>query len=402
MKRRALLKPALLAAASIFAFATASAPVLAQGEFTLNSRLRWESVDQDGFANEAQAVTLRTRFGYQSENFDGLTFLIEGENVLHLSDDFNDTINGLPGYPVVADPEETELNRLQLTAELSDTTTAIIGRQRIILGDARYVGNVGFRQNEQTFDAVVLRNTSVENLTVTYAYLDRVHRIFGDDHPAGELGMNTHTLWGALATDAGTFTGFAILADVEAISGLSNATYGINWKGSFGEEGGPSFGYMFEWAHQSDYADNLASFDLDMFRAEASVSQNGLGAAIGIESLEGNGSRGFITPLATLHKFQGWADVFLGTPADGIRDIYVRGSVNFSEPPFGEGMSAALVFHDYESENGSQDLGSEFDAVLTSRINEHLTAQLKAAFYTGESGGPGDRDKIWFAITYNR
>jgi hypothetical protein len=402
MKRSALLKPALLAAASIFAFATASAPVLAQGEFTLNSRLRWESVDQDGFANEAQAVTLRTRFGYQSENFDGLTFLIEGENVLHLADDFNDTINGLPGYPVVADPEETELNRLQLTAELSDTTTAIVGRQRIILGDARYVGNVGFRQNEQTFDAVVLRNTSVENLTVTYAYLDRVHRIFGDDHPAGELSMNTHTLWGALATDAGTFTGFALLADVDAISGWSTSTYGVNWKGSFGEEGGPSFGYMFEWAHQSDYADNTANFDLNMFRAEASVSQNGLGAAIGIESLEGNGSRGFITPLATLHKFQGWADVFLGTPANGIRDVYVRGSVNISEPPFGTGMNAALVFHDYESETGSQDLGSEFDAVLTSRINEHFSAQLKAAFYNGASGGPGDRDKIWFAITYNR
>ena len=38
------------------------------------------------------------------------------------------------------------------------------------------------------------------------------------------------------------------------------------------------------------------------------------------ESLEGNGARGFSTPLATLHAFQGWADVFLNTPADGVDD----------------------------------------------------------------------------------
>ena len=42
----------------------------------------------------------------------------------------------------------------------------------------------------------------------------------------------------------------------------------------------------------------------------------------GIEYLEGNGTIGFSTPLATLHKFQGFADVFLTTPASGITDAY--------------------------------------------------------------------------------
>ena len=32
----------------------------------------------------------------------------------------------------------------------------------------------------------------------------------------------------------------------------------------------------------------------------------------------------FQTPLATLHKFQGWADKFLTTPPNGIREGAVR------------------------------------------------------------------------------
>jgi len=401
MERKALLKKAMMAATSTLVLATVAAPALAEGDFILNSRLRVETVDQDGFANDAEAITLRTRFGYQTGESEGFSFLIEGENVLHLVDDFNSTTNGNAGFPVVADPEETELNRLQLTYTGFDDTTLVAGRQRIILGDARYVGNVGFRQNEQTFDAFVASNTGIENVTLTYAYLDRVHRIFGDDHPAGELDLDAHAFVGAYAGEYGTLTGFAILADVVDASALSNTTYGLSFKGSVAEEGGPTFGYMFEWAHQSDYADNASSFDLDMFRGEASLSQNGISGAIGFESLEGNGSRGFITPLATLHKFQGWADVFLGTPADGIQDVYVRGGFSFPDAPFGEAMNASIVYHDFQTENGGDDLGSEIDLVLNNRISEHVSLQFKAAFYEGPDSGPADRNKIWFAATYN-
>ena len=401
MKRKTLLKSVFLGAGSAIALTSVTAPALADGDFIFNSRLRYETVEQDGFANDAEGVTLRTRFGYQSEEFDGLSFLIEGENVLHLVDDFNSTVNGNTGFPVIADPEETELNRLQVTAKFSEDTLAVVGRQRIIIGDARYVGNVGFRQNEQTFDAAVLVHNGIEDVSLTYAYVDRVHRIFGDDHPAGELDLNAHVINAAFSTEAGTLTGFAVLGDVQDLDAISSATYGVNWRGSFGEEGGPQFNYMLEYAHQTDYADNPASFDLSMFRAEASVAHEGLNAAIGIESLDGDGTRGFSTPLATLHKFQGWADAFLATPANGIRDVYVRGGFAFPEAPFGQAMNASLTWHDFEAENGGGDLGSEIDAVLNARLNEHVSLQLKAAFFNGGSAGPADRDKIWFAVTYN-
>ena len=395
-------RAALLGSAGLIAGLCAAVPAHAEGQFLVNARLRTELVDQDGLANDATAITLRTRLGYQSGDMSGFTFLIEGENVLHLVDDFNDTINGLPGYPVVADPEATEINRLQLAYTGFESTSLTLGRQRIILGDARYVGNVGFRQNEQTFDAFLATTTAIENVSLTYAYLDRAHRIFGDDHPVGELDLDTHALTAAVTAPVGTVTAFAILNDVQDAAALSSATYGVNWSGSIANEGQPTFGFKLEYAVQSDYGNAPTSFDLDMFRAEASLSQNGLSGAIGIESLEGNGVRGFATPLATLHGYQGWADVFLATPANGIRDIYGRAGYAFQNPPFGSAMRATLVYHDFETENGSLDLGSEFDAVLSTQLSEHVGIEFKAAMYEGGDSALADRTKLWFAITYSR
>ena len=402
MKRVSNVNGAVCAAVSTAALLAGAGPALADGDIILNMRLRAETVDLSGAPNEAEALTLRTRLGYESDVYNGFSFLVEGENVLHLVDDFNDTINGLPGYPVIADPEATELNRLQVSYSGFEDTNLILGRQRIILGDARYVGNVGFRQNEQTFDAFVASNGSLENTTFTYAYIDRAHRIFGDDHPAGELDMQTHALMASHEMQAGTLTGFAFLADVEDVAALSSATYGASWRGrhEFGE--GVSFGYFLEYAWQTDYADAPRDFDLSMIRAEASLSRNGLSGAIGIEQLEGDGVQGFSTPLATLHKFQGWADVFLATPGVGVRDAYLRGSYRFDEVPFGTGLSAAIVYHDFESETGSIDFGSELDFVITSTLTEHVSVQLKAASFDGEAGGPASRDKVWLALTFNR
>ncbi len=403
MKRACFTTPLLVAAASA-ALSPASALALTGDDvdWILNMRLRGESVDQQGVANEAEALTLRTRFGVQAGLGEGFKFLIEGENITHLVDDFNDTINGLAGYPVVADPESTELNRLQLSFDGGEGFATTIGRQRVIRGDARYIGNVGFRQNEQTFDAAAFNFVPADNVTVSYTYFDRVHRIFGDDHPAGEFDLDAHALWASYTAGPGTLSGFAILADVEDAAGLSSSTWGVNYTGQAGGDGAPVWRYMVEYAEQSDYADNPASFDLNMIRAELGMTINRFNARAGVEQLEGNGARGFSTPFATLHKFQGWADAFLVTPADGIRDIYLRGGYSFADAPFGESLSAALVLHDFEAENSGGDLGTEIDAVISSRLNANVALEFKAAFFNGGDAGPADRDKLWIGLTYNR
>ena len=124
----------------------------ADGDWILDTRLRYESVSQDGL-EDANAVTLRARLGYETPAWRGFRALAELEGVVQLTDDFNDTVNGHTAYAVVPDPEAFELNRLQIAWSGAEGRSVVLGRQRIVLGNARFIGNVGFRQNEQTFDA---------------------------------------------------------------------------------------------------------------------------------------------------------------------------------------------------------------------------------------------------------
>ncbi|MDP1738102.1 MAG: hypothetical protein Q8L23_11760, partial [Caulobacter sp.] len=129
--------------------AAIAAPGLAQagegqGDWIVDARLRYEFVDQDGFGQQAQALTLRARLGYETPAWEGFKALVEVEGVTALSDDYNSTTNGNLAYPVVLDPEAAELNRAQISWT-GGRTSLVVGRQRVVLGNARFVGNVGFR-----------------------------------------------------------------------------------------------------------------------------------------------------------------------------------------------------------------------------------------------------------------
>ena len=174
----------LLATAAACALLPAAARAEAPGHLILEARLRYEGVEQDGLAKDAQALTLRTRLGYETAAWRGFRALVEGENVTALTDDYNSTTNRRTAYPVVSDPEASELNRAQVSWT-GETAGAVVGRQRIILGNARFVGNVGFRQNEQTFDALRVDVQPTKDIALTYAYVDKVLRVFGPDSAQG-------------------------------------------------------------------------------------------------------------------------------------------------------------------------------------------------------------------------
>ena len=179
----------LAIAASLCAAAQAQPSVygdfLADAKPILDTRLRFESVEQDGVAQTAEAITLRGRLGFESGKIAGTALLAEGEFIRPIVEDYNSTINGNGVYPIVADPRSSELNRLQLTNTSLPLTSVTVGRQRIVLDDHRFVGNVGWRQNEQTFDAIRVVNKSVSHLTLDVTYLNQVNRVFGRDSAQG-------------------------------------------------------------------------------------------------------------------------------------------------------------------------------------------------------------------------
>ena len=380
--------------------------LLVDGKFTFDARARFEHVDQEPFTEKANAPTIRARVGFVTGKVANFQGLIEGEAIVHLSDDFNDSVNGQTQFPMVVDPTGMELNRLQVEYTGIPQTVVTLGRQRINLDNQRFVGAVGWRQNEQTFDALRVVNTSIEGLTLNYVFVNQVNRIYGNESSQGEFEGPTHFFNAAYdLPPIGKIVGYAYLLDLDlaAFKPQSTATFGLRVTGKKDVGGGYALGYEAEYAHQNDYADNPNNVSLDYWHADLSVVRSGLSVLVGVESLEGsgvNGVPGFSTPLATLHKFQGYADAFLTTPANGIVDVY--GKVGYEtkfDQPVGPitGVMAAAWYHGFEAERGSQSFGEEFNLEAVARLGEHFSIGSKYANYDGD-GGVFGREKIWLHV----
>lgn len=382
------------------AIAALAAPGLAhaaegQGDWIVDARLRYEFVDQAGFANEAEALTLRTRLGYETPAWNGFKALVEAENVTALSDRYNSTTNGQTTYPTVLDPETTELNRAQVSWT-GAKAAVVVGRQRIVLGNARFVGNVGFRQNEQTFDAAKVAFKINPSTTLTWIYIDRVQRILGDDSPQGEWDSDSHVIQLETKTPAGQLTAYGYLLDFETAPLQSSATWGARLTGSKPLAAGPSLTWEVEYARQGDYGSNPARFDLDYVALAAGLKKGSRYITVGLERLDGNGVRGFGTPLATLHAFQGWADVFLATPARGVKDVNLR--VGATVPVGTRKLKLAAAAHDFTDADGGLDYGSEIDASASLPLTPKLSFEMKAARFNGDTPAFADRTKVWITL----
>ncbi|MGD9965758.1 MAG: hypothetical protein AB7T59_04510 [Hyphomonadaceae bacterium] len=385
---------AMLAAPGAYAQTAANT-----GDIIVDARLRYEGVSQDGL-QDADALTFRTRLGYETAPWRGFRLLGEVEGVAQLRDDFNDTVNGRTLYATVADPEAFELNRLQVSWSGAAGRRAVLGRQRIILNNARFIGNVGFRQNEQTFDALRLEARPFQHAAFTYIYMDNVRRVFGDDSPQGEWDSDSHVLQGDVDLPWGKANIYGLWLDFRNDApAQSNQTYGVRWSNEWAlGEVRPRL--TLEAATQSEYGSNPANFDLGYQHAELSVRRDRWTAAVAGERLEGDGARGFATPLATLHAFQGWGDVFLATPADGVRDL--NASVSYSTRPWlaEQPVTFTVRAHDFADGDGDVEFGSEVDASVRFALSEHVSVEAKAAAFEGEDPRFADRTKFWFAVEY--
>lgn len=373
------------------------------GKPIIDVRYRYEWKDQAGFAENAYANTIRTRLGFETGEFLDLKMLVEFENVASIGDDhFNSTTNGRSQFPVIADPDATEINRAQLTYLGIKKTPITIGRQRFNMGNQRFVGAVDFRQNQQTFDAARISSSIVDGLTVDYVYISRVHRVFGDDHPQGEFKSESHVF--AASYDAGTlgkFSGYGLLLDFENAPALSSQTFGVRYENAMkiDEAAGLSIAVVGEYAVQRDHAGNPFDYSEDYIHGEGAITAKGATVKLGYERLGGDGAIGFATPLATLHKFQGFADVFLATPVNGIADVYGTVQYDWSKAPFGARVNLFATYHDFKAENGGADLGAEFDAGIAVKFRKRWAAELKGAVYDGVPQF-ASRSLIWASLSF--
>jgi hypothetical protein len=403
----------VLAMTSAVADADDFMTALEQTRPLVDIRLRYEEVEQTGIVDNAHAETLRARLGAETGKFLDTSLLAEGEAMLRLDRAYrpDNAVATYTRYPVVADPENYQLNRLSLTNTSLPQTAVTVGRQRIILDDQRFVGNTGWRQNEVTFDAVRVVNKSVTNLTFDLTFLDKVHRQFGVDSPQGTYKGDSYLANVAYQWPIGKLTAFAYLLDFDPIAGLSGAldprrsstsTYGGRFVGSW-PLAAVKVGYVATYAWQKQRGDNPLTFSNDYFLGELNLSWQGFKLAGGEEVMQGNGTIGFATPLATLHQFEGWADKFLTTPPNGIKDPY--GSLGWAGTHLLglDSVGATVIYHGFEAEHVNTSYGSEWDCALTGKWH-HYAALLQYANYTAAAATPvaigRNTSKFWAQLEY--
>ena len=402
--------PAAAAAAAPATFEAA----MTGGKVHLDFRYRFEMVDQDGFSDDAYASTLRTRLNYTTGDWHGLSAMLEAANVLAIGhyDLYNSTTNGATTRPVVADPTYTEFNQAWLQYKYGGFT-GIGGRQVINLDNQRFVGNVAWRQNDQTYDAVTVKLGAIPHTQLFYSYVGNVNRVTGPDNGAlpGNLRSNSSLM--NAKVDLGP-AGSLVIFDywlsfdddkhypAAVAENLSSNSYGVHYAGSYKFSDSTKVNWVGSVARQSDCGNSTLDYTADYYLVEAGLNQGNFGIRAGYEVLGGNdqpGTTGFQTPLATLHAFQGWADKFTTTPRAGVKDLYVGGSASFGN------LTLQLIWHDFNAESRvaaglpyGANYGSEWDASAGYKFGTRYEALLKFADYNANEFAT-DTTKTWLQFS---
>lgn len=376
---------------------------LVDGRWFADARLRHESVRDEGFTREAAATTFGVRLGYETGQFHDLHLLFEGEAVGDIGGErFDDTVNGRTAFPVVADPDAIELNQGYVHYQPRADLFVRAGRQRIVLDNHRFIGNVGFRQNEQTYDAVTAGFAGPWESDIGIGYIFNVNTFFGNESPIGDRRSKSIYAHADGTLFGGTLTAYTYLIDLADGAAVSSATIGGRYSGSyqFRFNRDLSVLYTAEYAEQWDYGGNPGDFLLSYWLVEPGFRLEAFTARLGLETLSGDGTNAVQTPLATAHAFNGITDIFVITPPDGLRDLYGKIALDFGAAGMLDDTVFKAAFHRFWAEEGGKTYGSEFSVTLTkafrdiSPLIDSFAIEVEYASYHADTFGR-DTDKLW-------
>jgi hypothetical protein len=388
---------------------------LTGGKVSGNFRLRYEDVDIDSQSiRNASALTLRSRLGYETAPLHGLSALLEFEDTRAVDGNYapEDTDSSLPAATpynraAIVDPEQTELNRAYLRYRGISKLDLALGRQRINLDNQRFIGNVGWRQNEQTFDAFTGVYQGIADWNFYYAYIQRVKGI-ASEKPLYNFDIDSsdnllNVAYSGFLLGKLTAYGYfldnqesdAVLRNVApnvndlnpALRYKSNDTYGARFDGNYAlpVTAPVKLLYTAEYASQKlvnpagvEYRTHYSLIDAGASYAtapgvwSARVAQEVLGSDDGLQ--------GFQAPYGTKHAFNGWVDMFLNTPTAGLKDRYVTLAGDLQ--PYG--VKVQLVYHEYSKDEGSDDFGNEWNAQVLKQFGPKYTVGMKYGSYSAD------------------
>jgi hypothetical protein len=462
-----------------------------QGNEDLWLRLRYEDVDEDvggaiAGTGSADQLSFRTQFGFTTARLYGFYLRTEleaalklSDNALNLDDDFTFPPQGPGPNPVAANrlaeghaiiPDNTfgELNEFYIgwrsgsgacpnSPGFCDGNTSLkLGRQTIIYDNHRWVGDIIWRNNHQSYDAIRIDNSSIKNLELSYSYVHEVNRTFGNESVFQEFELDEGHLINFSYTfpQFGKLTAYGYLLDFDDnkrtpfIEGTGlgpsfappniydSETFGARFVGR--HELGDSLDLLteFEWANQDPSDDagknaagvTVADFDdVDYYNIELGIRFGGTRVdnigflpvgeptyeiLVGRETLEGNGVNAVQTPLATIHAFNGWADVFVGapagtaTPVGGLVDTSVTFQVLGLLGDYIGKNKIVVAYHDYEADDdngGPDNYGKEWNFLWGKPDlfgQENLLGAIKYADFEADDAPFVDTTKWWAFLEF--
>jgi hypothetical protein len=392
------------------------------GKNMTNFRLRYEHVDQEGKPENARALTLRSLIGWQTAPFHNFSIGVQIINVAELENRYDDRRLGDPekgmgDYPIVVDPHDTDINQLYVDWTGIKNTRFRLGRQQINLDNVRFIGDIGFRQVMQVFDGYSMLNKSLPDTEIYLAHFERVKQI-STRLQEGELEIVNVKY---RLSPSESVSGYGYLSNFETPSmaktsvlgpgtDQSNKTLGLRLDGSRKINDDWRWLYTAEYARQTDYSGGDDRIDAHYGRAGFGTGYQSWFIRIDHERLSSNDSKyAFQTPFGTNHLFQGWADHFLITPAQGIKDTFITVG--------GKPLPALTLHAEYHVINADEDFakfgggfgdkfGKEFDLAASWNFNSQFLLKAEYANFKEDDrvanplGRKTDIEKVWLTAMY--
>ena len=425
-----------------------------QGKPLTNFRIRYESVDQDNFQpapngtkklDTATALTLRSLIGWQTAPFHNFSFGAQITDVHEFSHSYNDrrenlSERGKANYANIVDPSFTDLNQLYVDWTGIKNTKVRLGRQQVILDNWRFIGDIGYRQDMQVFDGISVLNKSIPDTELFAAHFEQVRQIntelrqgkidivnakyrispseavigYGYLIDVANLSQNGRPAAGPNAPSTNVSGGNGLGASQDlvktATTDASSKTFGVRLDGVRKIDDDWKVLYTAEYAKQDDYAGGNALIDAHYFKLGGGAAYGVWSLRIDQEKLSSNdGKYAFQTPLGTNHAFQGWADLFLVTPRQGIEDTFITfaGSI--------EKAKLYAEYHVFRSDEKFQSIGklsdkygTEFDASVAYPFSDKIMGKLEYAKFSEDdvygsltnAARKADKEVFWATAMY--
>ncbi|MDT8375442.1 MAG: alginate export family protein [Mariprofundaceae bacterium] len=303
---------------------------------------------------------------------------------------------------------QLDLHEAYLTVKnvMDSGATLKIGRQEMVFDEARLIGNIGWIQQAQAFDAI-RGDMKVGEIALTAFYAQTLAK---DSHPTlgSTLGANAGTFESSFSGLRATYSlgdrGDRITPYVYYALNPSRTGAGVDlvpdqalnivYTGLYVAKHIGDVRLRFDGAYESGKANATTNINAYMLTGAIETDLdigNGANVALWVDYLSGddgaaanaNKVSNFTTPYATNHKFYGHMDKFLNNPTHGLIDFALRTNFKVTSK-----LKFELDGHMFRADKSTatlldKDLGSEIDFDINYALATNTSLRMGYSHYFG-------------------